>query len=143
MSFNPSPASRRLHGSVSLVSRALAVGALVAVLGACNRTAQDVTASVPDDYRQRPPTGIQEGERTVQLFVGSNRGGLTPAQRADVLAFANAWRKEATGGIVVEVPAGTHNEVAAAEAAHEANSIFAAAGVPAEGVAVRPYSPAN
>ena len=33
-----------------------------------------------------------------------NRGGLTPAQRADVLAFAQLWRREATGGIIVDVP---------------------------------------
>ncbi len=141
MTSNPSPAGRRRAQS-SLAARVLAAAALAAMLGACNTT-YDVTSSVPDDYRRRHPIAIREGERTVQLFVGSNRGGLTPAQRADVLAFANAWRKEATGGVVIDVPSGTPNETAAREAVHETNSILAAAGVPQDGVVMRPYSPAR
>ena len=52
------------------------------------------------------------------------RGGLNGDQRADVLAFANSWRREATGGIVIDLPSGTRNEVAAANAVHEVRSIL-------------------
>jgi pilus assembly protein CpaD len=140
MRIKPSPAGARRLGPPRLVVHALVAGVLAAMLAGCNTT-DYVTGSVPDDYRQRHPIVISEGERTVQLFVGSNRGGLTPAQRADVLAFANAWRKESTGGVVLDVPSGTPNEVAAGEAVHEVQSILAAAGVPPQGVAIRPYSP--
>ena len=85
----------------------------------------------------------RKGERTVELFVGSNRGGLTGEQRADVLAFAQTWRREATGGVVIERPAGTRNEIAAANSLHEVRSILAAAGVPPHAVEVRPYRPAD
>jgi pilus assembly protein CpaD len=143
MCINPSSAGRRRPGMPPLIARALVAGALAATLASCNTTQDVVTGSVPDDYRQRHPIVLKEGERTVLIFVGTNRGGLTPAQRADVLAFANAWRKEATGGIVIDVPSGTSNEVAAGEAVHEANAILAAAGVPPQGISVRPYSPAH
>ena len=56
---------------------------------------------------------LREGPRTVELFIGNKRGTLTPAQRADVLAFAGEWRREATGGILVDLPSGTTNDVAA------------------------------
>jgi pilus assembly protein CpaD len=60
-----------------------------------------------------------------------------------VLAFANAWRREATGGILIELPSGTRNEIAAANALHEVRAILSAAGVPPSAVDVRPYRPAD
>lgn len=123
--------------------RAVAATVLVAVaLAGCNRTREpDVTGSVANDYRLRHPIAIREGNRAVEIFVGVNRGGLTPQQRADVLAFAHAWRREATGGIVVDAPAGTPNELAGAEVTREVRSILAAAGVPAQAIELRPYRP--
>ena len=78
-----------------------------------------VASGVANDYRLRHPIAIKEGVRTVELFIGSKRGGLSPDQRADVSSFASAWRREATGGILIEVPAMTRNEIAAANAVAE------------------------
>src|ERR1700681_1605399 len=100
---------------------------LAAALAGCN-TARETVDVVPTDYRQRHPITLQERNRTVEIFVGANRGGLTPAQRADVLAFAHVWKREATGGVVIDVPTGTANERAAAESVHEIQSILGAAG---------------
>ena len=36
---------------------------LAVVLGACTHADDDVTASIPDDYRQRHPIAIQEANR--------------------------------------------------------------------------------
>ncbi len=119
-----------------------AVAALCAMLAGCY-TARDPEDPVPTDYRQRHPITLQEGHRTVEIFVGSSRGGLTPAQRADVLAFAQVWKRDATGGVVIDLPSGTPNAQAAADALHEIESILAAAGVPSQGIAVRPYRPAS
>ncbi len=59
-------------------------------------------------------------------------------QRAEVLAFAQAWRREGTGGVLIDVPTGTPNERSAAAALQEVRSILAGAGVPPEAVATRP-----
>jgi pilus assembly protein CpaD len=68
---------------------------------------------------------------------------LTANQRAEVLSFAQAWRREGTGGVLIDVPAGTPNERSAAAALQEVRSILAGAGVPPEAVATRPHTPAD
>jgi pilus assembly protein CpaD len=118
------------------------VAAVAATLTACNH-ATEVTHTIPFDYRHRHPIVINEGNQTVELFVGSRRGGLTPAQRADVLAFAQTWKRESSGGIIIDMPAGTSNQRAAAESLPEIRAILAAAGAPPNGVYVRPYRPAD
>lgn len=119
--------------------RLAVAGVLAATLAACNQTASE--SPLTSDYRVRHPITLSEGERTVELFLGSNRGGLTPVQRADVLAFAQMWRREATGGIVVDVPSGRSIDRAAADSMREVHSIFAASGVPRNAVYVRRYRP--
>ncbi len=95
--------------------RILAVVGLATSLAGCytQRVAQQ--EAYPDDYHERHPITLKEGERTVEIFVGRNRGGLTPSQRADVLSFAQVWRHEATSGILVDVPQGRLIGRAAAE----------------------------
>jgi pilus assembly protein CpaD len=135
------PANR----SSALARRAaqlLAASALAGMLAACN-TAQQVAGKPPESYEQRHPITISEAKRTVEVFIGSSRGELTASQRADVLAFAQTWQREATGGVIVDLPVGTANEVAGREAGHEIRSILAAAGLPEQGVLVRSYHPAD
>src|SRR5437868_279348 len=84
--------------------RALAILGAACALAGCN-TNREVVEAYPYDARQRHPISIREGEQRLELFVGSNRGPLTARQRAEVIAFARAWRREATGGVLVEIPA--------------------------------------
>jgi pilus assembly protein CpaD len=121
-----------------------AVSALA--LSACQHSPTVTTGianTAPTDYRQRHPIAIKEGERTVELFVGRARGALSPAQQADVAAFAHAWKREAAGGIIIDVPVSTPNAHAAQEALADVRSIFAASGVPAPAIATRPYRPGD
>ena len=67
---------------------------------------KDTAGDIPNDYRKRHPITLKEGEKTVEIFVGTNRGGLTDGQGADVLSFARLWKRESTGGIIIDVPAG-------------------------------------
>jgi pilus assembly protein CpaD len=129
-------------GAASAVLRVAVAGCALALAG-CNMTRQDIAASVPNDYRMRHPIVVKEGDRTVELFVGRSRGGLSPAQRADVLNFGEVWRREATGGVAIDLPTGTPNARAAADALREIRSILLAAGVPPRGLVVRPYRPAD
>jgi len=126
------------------VVRLAAAAGLAATLAGCYTAQQAANIeTVPTDYRQRHPITLQEGRRTVEVFVGNSRGALTPEGRADVLAFAQTWKREATGGILIDVPSGTPNERAAGETTHEIQSILTSAGVPPQGIAVRPYRPAD
>jgi pilus assembly protein CpaD len=126
---------RALHIAGALVGLAVA-------LGACTHTDEVVTTgSVPDDYRQRHPIAIQETERSVVIFVGHARGGLSASQRADVTGLAQTWLQEGTGVIVADVPVGTPNARAAADAFREAHALLSAAGVPPRGITVHHYHP--
>ena len=114
---------------------------LAVVLGACTHTDEAVTASVPGDYRLRHPIAIQEADRSVVIFVGHARGGLSASQRADVMGLAQTWLHEGTGAISADLPVGTPNARAAADSLREIRSLLTAAGVPPRGIIVRQYHP--
>src|SRR5688500_6309117 len=132
-----SPASFSTDGRATMTimtgqtARAIAIVGLAALLAGC-KAHQSVTSTMPADYRQRHPIAVKEGTRTVELFIGDRRGSLDPTQQAEVASFAHTWRREATGGIIIDVPAGTPNERAAADALREVRSILAVSGVPGE-----------
>jgi len=121
--------------------RLLAVTGLALVLSGCY-VQKNTAGDIPYDFRKRHPITLKEGEKTVEIFIGTNRGGLNEGQGADVLSFARLWKRESTGGIVIDVPAGTSNEVAANGAVREIRSILAATGVPPHAVSIRPYQSA-
>src|SRR3979411_1347093 len=134
---NRTPA--RPHRSRRLSS--VFVGLSVA-LGACTSTTGEVvTASVPNDYRLRHPIAIQEADRSVVIFVGHARGGLSPSQRADVMGLAQTWAREGTGAIVADVPVDTPNSRAAANSFREVRALLAAGGVPSRVITLRHYHP--
>jgi pilus assembly protein CpaD len=118
-----------------------ALVSLAVVLGACTHTEEAVQASIPNDYRLRHPIAIQEADRSVVIFVGHARGGLSAPQRADVVGLAQIWLQEATGAIVADVPVDTPNARAAADSMREIHALLSAAGVPSRGITVRHYHP--
>ena len=139
MSKSHKPAAgRRAQAALRL----LTIGGLAAMLAGCyDHETRVAEPPYPTDYRQRHPITLKEGNRTVEVFVGRNRGGLTASQRADVLSFAQLWRREATSGIIVDVPKGGSIDHAASDSMREIHSIFAASGVPRNAVYLRNYRP--
>jgi pilus assembly protein CpaD len=129
----------RFASAAFVLRAALAVGCALMVCG-CN-TDQQITGApeVPSDYRLRHPITITEKDHTLQLFIGANRGSLTPPQRAEVLAFGQTWKGQATGGVVIDLPVGSSNQRSSADALREIESILAATGVPPQSIAVRNY----
>src|SRR5262245_65970464 len=118
-----------------------ALAAVAVALGGCWTSPEVVTASVPNDYRQRHPIAVQEGNHSIVVFVGAGRGGLSGPQRADVIGFGESWVREGTGGVVVDVTVNTPNVRAAASAAREIRSTLSMAGVPSSAIHLRRYSP--
>lgn len=119
--------------------RVAAVAGVALTLAGCYSTQEAKRPAPPDDYRDRHPIALKQGEKRVEIFIARNRGGLSPAQRADVLAFAQSWRREATGGILVDVPADASLKQSAKDSLREIHSIFAQSGVPRNGVRVTAY----
>jgi pilus assembly protein CpaD len=119
--------------------RGLLIAAVSASLAGCVTAARDTTASIPNDYRERHPIAMKEGKHSLVLFVGPGRGGLSPMQRAEVLAFAQNWKREATGGVTIHRPVGGPNQRAATDSLKEALSIIVQAGIPNRGIGIRPY----
>lgn len=121
------------------------LGALIGLsttLGACTLTDNEiVTGNVPVDYRQRHPIAVHEGYRSIVVFVGHGRGGLSSSQRADVAGLAQSWVKEGTGAIIADVPVDTPNSRAAAASFREIQAVLTARGVPASGITLRQYHP--
>ena len=120
-----------------------ALAGLAVVLGACTHTGDEVTSSIPDDYRQRHPIAIEEANSSVVIFVGHSRGGLSASQRADVMGVAQAWLQEGTGAIIADLPVDTSNAVVAADSFREIQALLSAAGVPPRGLAVHRYHPSD
>jgi pilus assembly protein CpaD len=143
--MNKHPSGERR--GILAAARAVTAVCLAAALSGCyaghDYAKRQEPERYPTDYRERHPIAIKETDRTVQILIGSHRGELLAPQRADVLAFAQAWHREATGGIIVEMPSGTPNARSAAEAMPEIRSILAAASVPPTAIEMRPYQPAS
>ena len=119
--------------------RGLLIAGLAAAVAGCNTTETDTTGGIPQTYRERHPIAVKEGKKTLVLFVGAGRGGLSAMQRAEVLAFAQNWKRDATGGVTIERPVGGGNERAASDTLKEVLSIVVQSGVPNSGIGVRPY----
>ena len=129
--------SRAVHTAGALIGLAVA-------LSGCLRTGEEVTtASIPADYRLRHPIAIEEANKSIVVFVGQGRGGLSAEQRADVIGLAQTWLHEATGAINADVLVGTPNARMAADSMREIHALLAAAGVPRRGIVVRQYHPEN
>jgi pilus assembly protein CpaD len=116
-------------------------GLSISLASCTDATREVVTASVPDDYRQRHPIAIQEADRSVVIFVGHGRGGLSANQRADVIGLARIWVSEGTGAIVADVPVDTPNARAAESAYREIQALLASGGVPPRGIRSHHYHP--
>jgi len=122
----------------------LGATAMTSLLGGCIHDQDNiVVGSTPDDYRLRHPIVVSEAAKTTELFVGSERGGLTSVQRSDVAGVAQEWLRSGTGAIVIETPVRSSNARAAAQTVSEAKALLVTAGVPARAVLVRNYQPAG
>jgi pilus assembly protein CpaD len=139
MNSNPQTVSDRR--AITIGTRLLLITAVASFVAGCNtfRDAPPTDFLVETDYRARHPIALKEGKKTLALFVGAGRGGLSATQRAEVLAFAQNWKRDATGGVTIDRPVGGPNERSARDTLKEVLSIITLAGVPEHGIGIRPY----
>lgn len=137
MIVSPNPYRTAIRRRMRLALRGAAIIVIACGLSGCY-VAKD-GAAIPNDYRKRHPIAIEEGKRTLEIFTGSKRGGLMADQHSQVTAFAQDWRREATGGVIAEMPKGAANEKAAAYTLRDIRAIFSRAGLPAKALLVRSY----
>ncbi|WP_420964104.1 CpaD family pilus assembly protein [Bradyrhizobium sp. B120] len=127
-------------GHARMLSLSGALLATAIALGGCNLTGDNIaTGTVPDDYRQRHPIAVTEGEQSIVVFVGRARGNLTETQRDDVMGMARTWRRDGTGAIAIDVPADTSNARSAQAVYQEIRGVLASMGVPAHAIVRRSY----
>jgi pilus assembly protein CpaD len=132
---NVSGARAPSFGAPALLGAALAL----LVAGCAGPPVDTGSNPIQTDYRVRHPIVMKEGKQGLALHIGPGRGGLSPVQRAEVVSFAQNWRREATGGITIDRPAGGPNERAALDTLKEVLSIVVQTGVPSDGIGIRPY----
>ena len=143
MTVSHSRALRR-RSPRTLAMHLLAVAGLAAVLAGCQHTQEVAEAPLPpNDYRLRHPIAIRKASARSSCSSAARGGTLTPAQRADVADFALSWKREATGGVIIDLPAGTPNQRAARDATPEIRAMLVAAGIPGGSISVQSHRVAD
>jgi pilus assembly protein CpaD len=93
------------------------------------------------DARQRHPIIVSEQPASLSVRVSRGSAGLTPQQRAQVSDFINRYsaRDAGNGRIMVAVPSGSANEVAAMHAVADLRHIVRDFGISDANLAIQPY----
>ena len=93
------------------------------------------------DPEQRHPIMVSQEPAVLNLRVARGSQGLTPSQRADVIDFTSRYRAGDTGNsrLVISVPSGSANEVAAITAAEDIRELLFDGGFSEASVSVEAY----
>lgn len=93
------------------------------------------------DASQRHPILVSQQPQTMELRISAGARGLSPRQRAEVLAFADRSRASDAGNsrLVIQAPGGAANEIAAMHAVGEIRHILSDMGFSDASVAVEAY----
>ena len=128
--------SRRLHPLVSVLGAAL----LAATAAGCAPREPTYTGSIDvDGYRTRHPIVVEEGEETLDVPVALHSARLPVSLVAAVESFGAEARKNGASGIVMMVPNGSTNEVAAHRVSRELTAALGRAGIAAHAITRRTY----
>ena len=126
--------------SLSGVSTALIVALASLALGGCKNENQgtQVAGWSLVDPEQRHPILVSQQPAHLNLHVAPGSQGLTPQQRAEVIEFAGKYRASDAGNsrLVVSVPSGASNEIAAMTAADDVRELLLEGGFPESAITV-------
>jgi len=99
-----------------------------------------VTASIPNDYRQRQSHRNSGSRPLDRHFRRSCAWRLSASQRADVMGLARTWVREGTGAMWPMFRSNTPNARAAADSFREVQACLRQR-VPPRGITLRRYHP--
>jgi pilus assembly protein CpaD len=124
---------------------AIAVTA-ASLLSACGTVHPDrqTTSSIPDDYRTRHPITVAEVEHSLDVPIGTDERGLTPATRDLVKGFGQDYLVTSKSTLRIAIPANSANAAAASALRNQVRKALTEAGVPSVRIVLTSYnSPAS
>ena len=137
--FLKSNSHRRTGAAAVLLIAATALGGCDHLLG--DRMDEQSAGAVVLDPVQRHPILVSQQPHKMSVRVARGARGLSPAQRASVIDFL-AHAKTADAGnskLVINVPSGSANEIAAMNAVADMRALLADAGFSESAVTLQPY----
>ena len=131
-------------GARPVLVRLAAASAVALLLTACKLTEEQgahVAGWSLVDARQRHPIMVSEQPANLAVRVARGSSGLSPQQRAQVYDFINHYRARDAGNarIMIGVPSGSANEVAAMHALADLRQLVRTFGIAEANVMVQPY----
>jgi pilus assembly protein CpaD len=126
-------------------SKALAVSFVAMTLAGCAGLGTEDRAQIAEtvtlEPTQRYPILVSQQPSSLSLRVPRGSSGLTPHQRSQLVEFFGKYRATDAGNskIVVSVPAGSPNEVAAMRAVADLRDIMIDSGFTESTLNVEPY----
>lgn len=136
--------SLRRTGAAKVLTLALATVALAGCKHDEGQGTQVAGWSLVDPV-QRHPIMVSQEPAIINIPVVRGSQGLTPQQRAEVIEFAGRYRASDAGNsrVVVSVPSGAPNEVAAMGASEDVRQLLLEGGFPESAVSVEAYHDEN
>ncbi|MGE0628120.1 MAG: CpaD family pilus assembly protein [Hyphomicrobiaceae bacterium] len=138
----PGPAQCRTRTAACAVS----AGLLVILLAGCRPDIETTRVAGWSlvDPSQRHPIMVSQQPTTISVRVEA-RGGLSYRERARVIGFLEHYRSTEMGNnrLVVEVPGGSANEVAAMQATADIRRLMDEIGFDPSSITVEPYPAAR
>jgi pilus assembly protein CpaD len=119
----------RGRGGLTALMAASAIAAVTALAG-CNSTATSDVDLTPYDYRLRHPILISDEPEVFKIPVGMKGPALSPEIETALYDYVTDYQANGTGGITIQPPTGSANEMAAAETGRAVHYALVSAGVP-------------
>lgn len=129
-----------VRGTASVLAAAFASLAL-AGCDHLDRGAEHPAEQVLLRPEERHPILVSEQPHRMNLRVSRGARGLAPAQKAQVLDFLSRFHATDSGNskLVIAVPSGAANEVAAMNAVADMRPLFADLGMSESAISIEPY----
>jgi pilus assembly protein CpaD len=112
----------------------LAIVALACGVSACTRL-DDYTAAELQDPPKRHPIGYTPHTEALLVEVPPS-GGLSANQQADVVRFADRYKKEGTGRLQLSAPRGAAAHLASSRSVKQVQSILDEAGIDPDAIQI-------
>jgi pilus assembly protein CpaD len=128
----------------SVLAKALAVSVLTLGVAGCEHMEEKPSQTAGWSLLEpahRHPILVTQQPHNISLRVPRGQHGMAPSQRAQVYSFLTKYRSQDSGNskIVISVPAGSANEVAAMSAVADMRPILSEQGFSDASISIEPY----